>query len=130
MGSLAPDTKNIHVVLAAVQFYGHVRPLLPLAKELLARGYSVTFVSGSFTRPQVIKAVPNVNFVPFTGKADYNPERLQEDYPDRPEGMTAVHDLEHIFYASMHDQHDVLQEVIAGAKAKGERVVIIQDIRT
>lgn len=108
-----------------MQLYGHVRPFLSLATGLLSRGYSATFISGSVNRKQVLTAVPGVDFVPFTGKADIDPDRINEDHPDRPEGMTAVHDLEHIFYASLHGQYDVLQEVIAGAEGDGKEVVIV-----
>ncbi|USW48589.1 Putative UDP-glucuronosyl/UDP-glucosyltransferase [Septoria linicola] len=125
MGTL-PDARKTHIIIAALPFYGHVRPLRPLAKELAARGYSVTFITGSVNQKQ-IEAIPGVDFVPLTGRADYHPDRLQEDFPGRPEGMTVLFDIEHIFIGPLHDQFQTVQEVMVGAQANGKDIVLIQD---
>lgn len=98
-----------------------------LAKELTCRGYPVTFITGSVNRKK-IETIPGVDFVPFRGKADFHPDRLKDEYPDRPEdGMTALYDMEHIFFGHIHEQFQVLQEVIRDVEAQGRQAIVLQD---
>ncbi|GIZ39051.1 hypothetical protein CKM354_000244300 [Cercospora kikuchii] len=127
MGSLPREPSKTHIIIATLSFYGHVRPLRSLAKELTCRGYPVTFITGSVNRKK-IETIPGVDFVPFRGKADFHPDRLKDEYPDRPEdGMTALYDMEHIFFGHIHEQFQVLQEVIRDVEAQGRQAIVLQD---
>jgi UDP:flavonoid glycosyltransferase YjiC (YdhE family) len=56
------------IVLAATPLTGHIRPVLNLARHLVAAGRRVTVVSGSRFVPQAEAA--GAAFVPLAGPAD------------------------------------------------------------
>lgn len=127
LGSLEPVQDKLHIVIIALPFYGHVRPLRSLAKGLAGLGYGITFVAGTGERKN-IEAISGAEFVAFKGRADFDPDRLNEHFPGRPtEGMTAVWDIEHIFLGILPDQFDTLQELLQQAKTARRRTVVIQD---
>ncbi|KAF7191416.1 UDP-glucosyltransferase A1 [Pseudocercospora fuligena] len=127
LGSLEPLQDKVHIIIVALPFYGHVRPLRSLAKSLAGLGYGITFVAGTGERKK-IEAISGAGFVPFKGRADFDPDRLGEHFPGRPtEGMTAVWDIEHIFLDILPDQFDTLQEVLQQAMTAGRKTIVIQD---
>ena len=62
---------DIHLVYVAFPAYGHVRPLKSLAISLAAAGYTQTFITGSVFRSS-LGTIRNLEFVPFSGKADFS----------------------------------------------------------
>ncbi|KAG9604023.1 UDP-Glycosyltransferase/glycogen phosphorylase, partial [Aureobasidium melanogenum] len=122
---------DIHVVLISCPFYGHVRPLRSLASGLSNLGYrNMTFITGTTFR-QGIEAINNVNFVPLKGLAEYDPDNLSATFPDRAlqplDETLALWDIEHIFFGALHDQFEVLRDVISSPELRDKRVVVVAD---
>jgi len=123
-------TSDIHIVMAAVPAYGHVRPMRSLASSLTERGYPVTFITGrSFRRS--LEAIKGVEFIELHGKADIDVARLNELFPERSKlpknGMGFLWDLEHVFFAALPDQHEALQHVLKRTDLAHKKVVVLAD---
>lgn len=129
MGSMGVDN-DIHVVLAAVSGYGHVRPLRSLARSLTKVGYPVTFITGHTFRKS-LEAIDGVEFVQLQGKADFDPERLDDFFPERAtlpkDAMRFVWDLEHYFFAMIPDQHATLHSVLRRPELAQKKIVCVTD---
>ncbi|KAG9604033.1 UDP-Glycosyltransferase/glycogen phosphorylase, partial [Aureobasidium melanogenum] len=122
---------DIHVVFISCPFYGHVRPLRSLASGLSDLGYrNMTFITGTTFR-QGIEAINNVNFVPLKGLAEYDPDNLSATFPERAlqplDETLALWDIEHIFFGALHDQFEVLKDVISSPELRDKRVVVVAD---
>lgn len=102
------------IVLAATPLTGHVRPVLNLARRLVAAGRRVTVVSGGRFAPQAEAA--GAAFVPLAGPADFDDRRLGELQPWLHELAPGPAFLEAMFgwFTDMAPaQNAVLQEVLA-----------------
>jgi UDP:flavonoid glycosyltransferase YjiC (YdhE family) len=64
------------VLMCATPIYGHFAPVRAIAKELVARGYDVTFVTGSAYKESV-EAI-GAKLVPLEGRADFTEANLDE----------------------------------------------------
>lgn len=111
--------------------YGHVRPLRSLASGLSNLGYrNMTFITGATFRPG-IEAIDNVTFVPLKGLAEYDPDNLSATFPERAsqplDETLALWDIEHIFFGALHDQFEVLRDVIESPELRNKRVVVVSD---
>ncbi|ASO20119.1 MGT family glycosyltransferase [Actinoalloteichus hoggarensis] len=99
------------VLIAAVPFFGHVRPMRLIAADLVARGHAVTFLTGAAFRAAVEGT--GARFVPLPAEADVRPDR----FPDRrriPTGPARLeYDNQHLFVAPMAAQHAALQALLA-----------------
>jgi UDP:flavonoid glycosyltransferase YjiC (YdhE family) len=69
------DSKPM-LLIAATPVAGHVTPVRAIAKELITRGYKVTFVTGSEYEER-IKEI-GATFVPLSGTADMTEKRITE----------------------------------------------------
>lgn len=121
------SAKEIHVILAAIPFYGHVRPLRSLAESLVHRNYRVSFVTGSAFR-DFVEAVPGITFVPLQGNADIDPDHFEEQFPGRKDydGLEKVFfDFREVFFGTMRGQFDAVQEVLKAHQ--GQRNVVLSD---
>ncbi|KAK3726073.1 hypothetical protein LTR37_000221 [Vermiconidia calcicola] len=129
MGSMARQ-KDTHIVFASTPFYGHVRPLRSLAKTLAGLGHPITFICGN-TYKSSLNAINGVEFVGLEGKADFDPDRLLDYFPERfhhaKETVAVTHDIEFIFFGCMNDQHNALQNVLNSQDLASQRVVVISD---
>ncbi|MFI2379110.1 nucleotide disphospho-sugar-binding domain-containing protein [Streptomyces sp. NPDC018964] len=102
------------VVLAATPLTGHVRPVLNLARHLVAAGRQVTVVSGSRFARQAEAA--GAAFVPLAGPADFDDRRLGELQPwlhELPPGPAFLEAMFGWFTDMAPTQNAVLQEVLA-----------------
>lgn len=125
MGSIAPP--DTHVVLIGLPAFGHVRPAIALATNLIALGYSVTVITGS-TYKEKVEAIKGAEFVCFKGEADVDHEiPLADRFPDRPKENTMMFDMEKVFLSSFADQYETVKEVIERPDLRDRRVVIVQD---
>jgi UDP:flavonoid glycosyltransferase YjiC (YdhE family) len=59
---------------------GHVNPTLSVARHLSSLGHSITFLLGSLFRDQAVAL--GFQFVPFSGAADFDYRRLDEEFPE------------------------------------------------
>lgn len=87
-----------------------------IAKELVAQGYEVTFVSGSYYR-KLLEDV-GCTYVPLEGECDFAVEvdfdRIlpnRDQYPNGP--LRVAYDLETVFVAPIFGQHQTLQKALA-----------------
>ncbi|WP_250403782.1 nucleotide disphospho-sugar-binding domain-containing protein [Streptomyces cellostaticus] len=102
------------IVLAATPLTGHIRPVLKLARHLVAAGRRVTVVSGSRFAPQA--AAAGAAFVPLAGPADFDDRHLNELQPWLHELAPGPEFLQAMFgwFTDMAPtQNAVLQEVLA-----------------
>lgn len=114
------------IIVAATSIYGHVAPMLAVAKDLVARGHDVTFVSGSMYR-DVVEAT-GATFAPVAGAADIDmaveairPERLA-----LPPGVEQfAYDMRALFADAIPEQFKVLERLIAEAD---EPVVLVHEV--
>ncbi|APU14675.1 glycosyltransferase [Actinoalloteichus fjordicus] len=99
------------VLIAAVPFFGHVRPLRVIAADLVERGHEVTFLTGSAFRAAVERT--GARFAALPAEADLRPDQ----FPDRnsiPAGPARLeYDNQQLFIAPMAAQHTALQELLA-----------------
>lgn len=108
-------TSAAPVIIAATPLTGHTRPMLSLARGLIAAGRSVTVVAAS--RFADAARATGAEFAPLTGLADYDDRRLARDHPQRaqlPPGPAQLdYDQRHLFGDTIPDQNAVLQILLA-----------------
>lgn len=124
MASTGPKT---HVILLAVPVFGHVRPVIALASNLIRLGHTATIVTGTSFKAKM-EAIKGVEFVPLQGKADADFEQpLAERFPDRPTENTVLYDMEKVFLDPFHDQAKTVSELLDRPDMRERKVVIVQD---
>ncbi|GAB0145795.1 hypothetical protein EsHS_00006215 [Epichloe bromicola] len=102
------------VLMCSTPVSGHVIPMLAIAKQLVARGYEVCFVSGSGYRQQV-EAI-GASFISVEGYGNFHDLTswdLDTSCQKRLEGPACFsHDLIHIFCKSLPSQHEAIQKAL------------------
>jgi len=93
---------------------GHVRPGLPIARELVARGHDVVWYTGSrFAR--LVEAT-GARHVPFHDAADYDEADLEATFPDRsairPGLRQLKYDVRHVFIDPVVDHVRELRALV------------------
>lgn len=103
------------VLIATVPIHGHVTPLLPVARHLVARGDRVRFLTGSRFSGAV--AATGAHHVPLPADAEFDDQMdLAETYPERVglSGAKAIaFDIEHVFIRPGRAQHDAVMSLHA-----------------
>lgn len=123
---MGPPTRP-KILVCATPVYGHVMPLRAITRELIARGYDVTFLTGSEYK-QSIEGI-GATFVSLTGEADLDEQRIVEFHelfkrippPTKDEvGRRAFVDV-------IPSQHQGVQEglKIVREKAQGAKIVVV-----
>jgi len=116
-------TSAAPVIVAATPLTGHTRPMLSLARGLIAAERRVTVVAASRFADDA--RATGADFVPLTGLADYDDRRLAHDHPQRaqlPPGPAQLdYDQRHLFGDTIPDQNAVLQILL---KAEPDAVVL------
>jgi UDP:flavonoid glycosyltransferase YjiC (YdhE family) len=116
-------TSAAPVIVAATPLTGHTRPMLSLARGLIAAERRVTVVAASRFADDA--RATGADFVPLTGLADYDDRRLAHDHPQRaqlPPGPAQLdYDQRHLFGDTIPDQNTVLQILL---KAEPAAVVL------
>ncbi|TVY80394.1 UDP-glucosyltransferase A1 [Lachnellula suecica] len=124
---MASDAKPL-VLIGCTPFSGHMMPLRVIAKTLVERGYTVTFVSASKHQKWLEDA--GCNFVPINGYGDWTDESLDTRFSAReklPPGPAQLGwDIENIFLKSIPSQHDALQVAMKNMTAKHPGKPIVQ----
>lgn len=100
-------------LLCSTPVHGHVSPMLDIARELIARGHSVTALTGSRfeTRARAIGAT----FVPLSGIADFDDRDVPSYLPDREKysGLAqAQYDIQTIFIRTIPDQYRAVRALL------------------
>lgn len=92
-------------LLASTPLYGHVAPLIAVARDLVERGHRVVFLTGSRFADAVTGA--GAEFVPLPGRADFDERDLAAYLPDlhRYRGVAlSQYQLQHTFVHPLPDQ--------------------------
>ncbi|KAK8047444.1 glycosyltransferase family 1 protein [Apiospora saccharicola] len=133
MATASATTKPV-VLICSTPISGHIIPMLAIAKQLVASGYEVCFVSGSGYRRQV--EALGASFVSVKGYGDFydlTSWDLDQAWPEgerRLEGPECfIHDLIHIFCRSLPSQHEALQKAMRMLKDKhpGKPVILMTE---
>lgn len=117
-----------HVVLASIPIYGHVEKLAIIAKDLLKRGYAVTFITGTIWRDLVEET--GAVFEALQGSADFDGRNFETAFPawkSLPPGPARFGYLRHMFIEQMPDQHHTVQKVLAQIEGSGQTPVVVQE---
>lgn len=104
-----------NILAASVPAPGHVIPLLSVAQHLSSLGHSVSFLTGSVFRDQVVAR--GFRFIPLEGKADFNYLRLDEEMPERAAAKPGPELLNveciSTIVEPMPDQYRILRRLLA-----------------
>ncbi|RDW79643.1 hypothetical protein BP6252_04281 [Coleophoma cylindrospora] len=126
---MTEETKPI-LLVCSVPASGHLMPVKAISKALIARGYEVTFVTGSTFGPS-IKDI-GATFFPLEGLSDYDDD-IEKHFPDRenyaPGLPRFLFDLEHIFVRSMISQWETQQKALKQLREQypGRKVVLLSE---
>ena len=105
-----------HHLIAAVPVHGHVAPLLPVAAHLVARGDTVSFLTGA--RFAGVVAATGATHVPLPAEADFDDRDVVAAFPERA-GLSPLaaiaFDIEHIFVRPGEAQYAAVTELLAVA---------------
>lgn len=104
------------ILIASVPVHGHVSPLLPLARHLVARGDRVRFLTGR----RFVDAVraTGAEHISLPPSADFDDRTVVSQFPER-ERLSPVKaiafDFEHIFVRPSEAQYEAVTELIASS---------------
>jgi MGT family glycosyltransferase len=92
-------------LLAAIPAAGHIGPLLPIARELVARGHDVAFYTGSRVREPA--EATGALYLPHIEARDIDPGNLDAEFPGRADkkGLARFrYDMREVFIAAVPGQ--------------------------
>ncbi|ASO20120.1 UDP:flavonoid glycosyltransferase YjiC (YdhE family) [Actinoalloteichus hoggarensis] len=113
------------VLIAAVPIHGHVTPMRAIARNLVERGYPVTFLTGQDFRESVERT--GARFRSLPSEADLTGP-VNELFPERDTGALRREQIEFDMRLTIHGlsgQHAAMQEILA--EADGEPVVLVHE---
>ena len=115
-----------NILVAATPAPGHVNPMLSVARHLSSLGHSITFLSGRLFRDQAVAL--GFQFVPFSGAADFDYRRMEEEFPEvtaatpGPDAMNAI-----CIYTGINpvpDQDRIVRQILS----EGQVDLIVTDV--
>jgi MGT family glycosyltransferase len=86
------------ILIATVPVVGHINPMLPLSRALLARGHELHWYSGAKFRAKI--EATGASYVPFEHARDYDDGRIEATFPERSKlrGIAQLKfDMKHVF---------------------------------
>jgi MGT family glycosyltransferase len=104
-----------NILVASAPAPGHVNPMLSVARHLSSLGHSIIFLSGKLLHDQAVTL--GFRFVPFTGKADFDYRRMDEEFPEvaaampGPDAMNAI--CIHCGIDPVSDQDRAIQQILS-----------------
>ncbi|KAH8659169.1 hypothetical protein BGZ60DRAFT_382178 [Tricladium varicosporioides] len=102
------------VIIGCTPVYGHLAPVRAIAKDLIAKGFEITFVSSSHWKTTIEEI--GADFVPIEGYGDWYEGDLATRWAERnllpPGPVQLAYDLEECFIKSIPSQHEALQVAI------------------
>jgi len=102
------------VLICVTPIYGHLMPVRAIGKELVARGYEVTFVTGSPYKG-IIEQI-GASHIPLDGYADFTEADIDTRWPIRntlpPGPVQFAHDVEQVFVNPIPSQYEALQRAL------------------
>ncbi|KAI9691405.1 MAG: hypothetical protein M1820_009677 [Bogoriella megaspora] len=127
---MALNSTKPEVLITCLPGYGHVEKMRAIAAGLIARGYSVTFITASVYRKGIEST--GAYFVPLKSEADLDMDRLDETHPEfwnMPQGRERHEYAFRTFVIGpVKDSHLTVQEQLARYKDQSKnQVVVLQD---
>ncbi|KAI9640672.1 hypothetical protein NHQ30_010981 [Ciborinia camelliae] len=121
------------LLICSTPIQGHFAPCKIIAKQLISRGYEVTFVTATRFGPGLEEI--GATFVPLQGYSDFNdlPAELTKKWPLR-ETVTGAEqmlfDMENIFVNSMPSQYESIQSAlkIMTDEHPGRPIILLYDM--
>jgi UDP:flavonoid glycosyltransferase YjiC (YdhE family) len=86
------------IIVASIPAHGHVTPMLAVAENLVKRGDSVRFVTGSRYADKA--AATGATYIPLPAEADFDDRNILASFPERAKlkGVAAAaFDIENVF---------------------------------
>jgi UDP:flavonoid glycosyltransferase YjiC (YdhE family) len=127
---MASLTKPL-VLICVTPIYGHLMPIRAIGKELVKRGYDVTFVTGSYYN-KLIEAI-GASLVPIEGYGDYTEAEIELRWPVRntlPAGPAQLaFDIEHCFINSIPSQYEAQERALnlLNEQHPGKSIVLVTE---
>lgn len=127
---MAPATKPL-VLICVTPIYGHVMPIRAIGKELINKGYEVTFVTGSHYK-ESLEAI-GASLVPIEGYGDYTEGEIDSRWPVRKTlesgPIQLAFDLENCFINSIPSQYEAQQRALklVDEQQPGRPVVLVTE---
>jgi MGT family glycosyltransferase len=101
------------ILFATVPVVGHIAPLLPLCRALVARGHDIGWYSGAKYRDKVEAA--GARFFRYRHARDFDDLRLDATFPERSalKGLAQLaFDMKHVFIDAGEGQLEDLQAIV------------------
>jgi MGT family glycosyltransferase len=116
------DTKPL-ILVGVLPIYGHVERMLKVSSGLVAKGYSVTVLTGSAYKNAV--ELTGSRFALTGGKADYQANTVFDSFAPGLQGAHGIH--RSLLIDVIEEQHSVLQGLLQQAYSTGgKKVVFLQ----
>ncbi|ELR04963.1 hypothetical protein VC83_02848 [Pseudogymnoascus destructans] len=116
------------ILISVSSIYGHVMPIRVIGKELVARGYDVTFVTGSVYKKRIESI--GAKLIALEGIADVTEETLKDEREATPAGPARfAFDLENYFVNAIPAQHFAQQKAlkILGEQHPGRPIIMLNE---
>jgi MGT family glycosyltransferase len=100
------------ILVATVPVIGHIAPILPLARGLIARGHEVRWYSGRKHASRI--EATGARFVSFNRARDYDDLKFDNQFPGRSElkGLDQLRfDLKHVFIDAAPGQYADIEAI-------------------
>lgn len=127
------ETLKPLLLICSAPISGHIAPCKIIAKQLINRGYEVTFLTGTRFGPN-IEAI-GAAFVPLQGYCDFSdhPDDMLKQWPIREtlQGPAqTLADMENMFLNSMPSQFESIQRAlkIMTERSPGRPIVLISEL--
>ena len=120
------------VVVCVSPIYGHLMPLVAIAKALIKRRYDVTMITGSFYQHKIEEI--GAAFVPLSGYSNFTEVEAETRWPEEdkpPEGPERfAYEMREILVKSLPSQFAVLNAFLEDLRAKdaSRPIVVINDL--
>ncbi|KAH6722063.1 putative UDP-glucuronosyltransferase 2A3 [Leptodontidium sp. MPI-SDFR-AT-0119] len=102
-----------HLLFCSTPVYGHVMPIRAVAKQVIAKGYKVTFLTGSEYQEQIESV--GAEFVTLRGDANFTKDKIDKMVKDFLETVPAPsHDtiVTRVFVDTITSQHEGVQRTL------------------
>ncbi|KFY18273.1 hypothetical protein V492_00018 [Pseudogymnoascus sp. VKM F-4246] len=112
------------ILICVTSIYGHVMPIRVIGKELVARGYDVTFVTGPIYKTRIESI--GAKLIPVDGIANVTEETFKDEREATPAGPARfAFDMEHYFVNAIPAQHIAQQKALRTLSEEHPRRPII-----
>jgi len=101
------------ILITTVPVAGHVAPILPLCRELVARGHDVAWYTGRAEQQRVVAA--GARYFGYRKTREVDPNDMDASFPERGKLAGAkqfAFDMKHLFIDSAATQCEDIQDIL------------------